>query len=107
MEVHRVSVSLSQSEYSQLVQAAGLLGIKPTTAAHRSIKHGLMALSKEAQAVTSQLQSLQFIQRINQNETTSKPSQPSPQVPTKPKTNIQRKQEQKRAKKKKRMSAWA
>jgi len=106
MAIHRVSVSLSESEYSQLVQAAGLLGIKPTTAAHRSIKHGLIALAKEAQAVSSQIQSLKYMKRVlvddespasGQSEgrtNQTKPPKPAEQTkePAKP-TNVQRRNE--------------
>lgn len=73
MAIHRVSVSLSEAEYSQLVHVANLLGIKPTTAVHRSIKHGLLALSKEAQALASQLQSFRFLQQISSEEPSSNP----------------------------------
>lgn len=87
MAIHRVSVSLSEAEYSQLLQASALLGIKPTTAAHRSIKHGLLALSKEAQALVNQLQSFRFLQQISSEDPSLNPpkvakEQPKPQAKT-------------------------
>lgn len=92
MAVHRVSVSLSEAEYNQLVKFSGLLGIKPTTAVHRSIKHGLAALSKEAQDFARELQAIQFNQRLFSEELSSQSSkakeQPTkPQAPTKSTSN--------------------
>ncbi len=101
MAIHRVSVSLSEAEYTQLVQASALLGIKPTTAAHRSIKHGLLILSKEAQALSAQLQSFRFLQQNSSEEPSSNPpkvakQQPKPQAKTRNSSKISKKRKKRR-----------
>lgn len=96
MAIHRVSVSLSDSEYSKLLQASALLGIKPTTAAHRSIKHGLIALSKEAQAFESQLQTFRFFQQVFSS---GPPLIPPEVVKPQPKPKVQPRSEVKKSKK--------
>lgn len=62
--IHRVSVSLSDKEYQQLTALASSMGIKPTTAAHRAILKGLVALARDSKTLQDGFHNLPSLQTV-------------------------------------------
>lgn len=73
--IHRVSVSLNDQEYQQLTALADAMGIKPTTAAHRAILKGLMALAKDSE---SRQASIRHVALLAQFQASSVNPEPEP-----------------------------
>jgi len=93
--IRRVSVSLNEQEYQQLVIVAESLGIKATTAAHRALMKGLVVLSKDAEALQVNIRNLKLVGQWTQADIVQETNSVS-----KKRTNVQRKQDAKKNKKK-------
>lgn len=88
--IHRVSVSLSGKEYQQLTALAASMGIKPTTAAHRAIIKGLVALVRDSKTLQDGFHTLPSSQTVGvkpESEPEPEPSEvelsvnPAPEKP--------------------------
>lgn len=91
--VHRVSLSLNEQEYQQLLIVADSLGIKATTAAHRALMKGLGSVSKDAELLQVNIRNLKLVGQWTQADIV----QESKAEPKK-RTNVQRKQDAKKKK---------
>lgn len=92
-----MSLSLTEQEYEQLNSIAECLGIKATSAAHRALTRGLSVIFNEGQSLKTQLEFAQ----VNESSKVRQLKQLLKE-PEKKRTNLQRKQDAKKQKKKSR-----